>query len=236
MSVTDDRELERYLRRQDPLSRAYMELEAGSPSHALDQAVMQRAREALHSQRPTRHARLHGWAALGAIAATVLLSFALIMKVVLEPEMQRDRGTIAPAPAAQPEDGGTAPHAAEDHGIASSARALTPAEPPTPISAPTSIERRRSTIEAEIRATAAQAPAIAESASVPSPADEARQDDWRAAAQLKREGRIKAPQEWLAEIERLRAAGDAEAADREQELFRQAYPDYPEKQASPEDR
>ena len=45
MSNVDDRELERYLRHDDPLSRAYAELKSERPSPALDQAVLARGEE-----------------------------------------------------------------------------------------------------------------------------------------------------------------------------------------------
>jgi hypothetical protein len=142
-----------------------------------------------------------------------------------------------------------------------------------PAPAPSSIEERRSKIEAEIRATAIQAPAVTERVSSassvvsaeskravrvqpqpgaiavesdvpaaaraeetlePSRADEAAPFSAPAAAESPaKKQQVKAPREWLQEIERLRAAGEIEAADRELERFRQAYPGYLEQQASP---
>ena len=56
------------------------------------------------------------------------------------------------------------------------------------------------------------------------------------AESLAKKGQLKPPQEWLEEIARLRASGETEAADRELERFKQAYPGYLESQASPADR
>jgi hypothetical protein len=247
MSMADDRELERFLKRQDPLSRAYQELKDEQPSPALDQAVMQRAREALRSQPHERRMRIHGWTALAAIAATVVLSFALVMRIVLEPELQRE--SVPYAPAGQPERGLTAPQALEDHAapVAESAPAF--AVPSTSAPAASSIEKRRPAIEAEIRSTAEQAPAVAEPSlaehaaapfedarAVAAPSARSGREEAPAAAALERKQPPKPPEEWLEEIDRLRAAGDTTAADRELDLFKQAYPGYLEQRASPADR
>lgn len=250
MNVTDDRELERYLKRQDALSRAYAELKAERPSPVLDQAILKQAHDALRDLPRARRMHFRGWPALAAIAATVVLSFALVMRVVLEPEMQRDHGQVAPAPAAQSPGDAAASKAVADQNASPAEPSAAIATPPMPAPAPSSIEERRSKIEAEIRATAIQAPAVtgsvtavesdvpaaarAEETLEPSRADEAAPFSAPAAAESPaKKQQVKAPREWLQEIERLRAAGEIEAADRELERFRQAYPGYLEQQASP---
>ena len=88
MSTVDDRDLERYLRGDDAVSRAYSDLKTERPSPALDQAVLARARDALKSAGSARPARARNWPVLTALAATVLLSFGLVMRLALEPEPQ----------------------------------------------------------------------------------------------------------------------------------------------------
>jgi len=279
VSATDDRELERFLQRGDALSRAYAELKSERPSPALDQAVLARARDALKSERRPPVMRPHRWHVITALAATILLSFGLVMRLALEPESQ------LPAPAA-------------DRDSAAGGSATTSTTPFEAASESSPIEARREDIESEIRAASEIAPAIVEpelpdavprsrerakSASPPAPmqaepparvesdnaqgivapasqselqrrtynysptptaardmksnappsavampsevavtADAAAQSD----ESLAKEESTKAPEVWLEEIRRLRAAGELEAADRELERFKRVYPGY----------
>jgi hypothetical protein len=286
VSATDDRELERYLRRDDALSRVYAELKSERPSPALDQAVLARARDALQGAPRAQESRRRNWPALAALAATVLLSFGLVMKVALEPEAQLQPA----APSAQdslslPEASAPAVGASEE--AKSSAPYASPA--PRPIPAPSSIESQRPRIEDEIRATAEQAPPVTEPAlpsaspdagyTPPPPAatapaerrseaalqaqpmredravgaatstresDRARKAESAAdtaatgisevttnsaepARELAKESFRKTPEDWLAEIARLRLAGEHEAAELELERFRKAHPGYGDK-------
>lgn len=82
---TDEQALERYLQGSGPLSRAYQELGEERPSPALDQAVLAAARSAGGEQIP-RRARPWRWTAMAALAATVLLSFGLVMRLALQPQ------------------------------------------------------------------------------------------------------------------------------------------------------
>ena len=274
MSTTEDRELERYLQRSDALSRAYAELKSERPSPALDHAVLAQARAALRIQPRAHRSPFRGWPAITAIAATVLLSFTLVMRVVLESEMPQPNSASSPAASAPVAVKTTAPKALEER-----------ASP---------IEKSRPVIEAEIRAAAEQPPAIAEPvlqesarsslealeaerpASAPPELDASRDALAAPTRQMARERadesssapaaersvqpaapaaeglpynrgslpaeslakkeQLKPPEEWLEEIARLRASGDVETADRELELFKQAYPGYLESQASPADK
>jgi hypothetical protein len=72
------------LQRSSPLSRVYQQLEDESPSPALDRAVIDAAREAIGA--PTRQ-RVWQWPTL-ALAATVLLSFGIVMRLALQPGPQ----------------------------------------------------------------------------------------------------------------------------------------------------
>jgi hypothetical protein len=290
MSTVDDRDLERYLRGDDAVSRAYSELKAERPSPALDQAVLARARDALKSAGSARAPRSHNWPVLTALAATVLLSFGLVMRLALEPESQvptaspaQDAASTLPEESARPADAKEAassePHASSTPfgGTARDTDAGT-----------SSIEEQRPQIEAEIRERAEQAPAVPEPvpppavattpayATPPAPSARGARSDAPATQPLRQEQGSEAssaerdlmrlekaqeqapapaitavsegdrsssnqprsaaladeiiltPEAWLAEIARLRAAGETEAAEREFELFRKAYPDHPE--------
>jgi hypothetical protein len=273
MSTVDDRDLERYLRGDDAVSRAYSELKAERPSPALDQAVLARARDALRSTGSARPARSQNWPLLTALAATVLLSFGLVMRLALEPESQ-----VPPASPAQ-DAVSTLPNQSAP---AAESKEMASPEPPASMpyggtardqdAAASSIEEQRPRIEAEIRATAKQAPAVPEPVPPPAaspayaqsaPAESGARSDSQASAPLRQERTsepaaaerdllraqkaqapaagissnrepaaladeqvILTPEAWLEDIARLRAAGETEAADRELQRFRNAYPDY----------
>ena len=85
VTETEEQNLERYLQRSGPLSRAYLEMGDERPSAALDQAIISRARAAIAEQRRARAPRWR-WAGITALAATVLLSFGLVMRIALEPQ------------------------------------------------------------------------------------------------------------------------------------------------------
>src|SRR5262245_47384850 len=82
---SDEQALERYLQGSGPLSRAYRELGEERPSPALDQAVLAGARSA-STGRFARGARPWRWTAMTALAATVLLSFGLVMRLAMQPQ------------------------------------------------------------------------------------------------------------------------------------------------------
>jgi hypothetical protein len=289
VNATDDRELERYLQGGDSLSRAYAELKSERPTAALDQAVLAQAKAALRPQRPARGGRFFGWPAMTAIAATVLLSFTLVMRVMLESEAPHEAALTAPAASAPAPVSAPASAALKDQAPASTEHDRSLAPPMEPSAPKSSIEKRRQDIEAEIRAASESGPTVDESTAQDAAASNLEQgraaaaeaDVARAAAapeaaaarepasapepklarerlkesrpaspeysataegyglraeSLAKKEQLQPPQEWLQEIERLRASGEAEAADRELERFKQAYPGYLESQASPTDR
>ncbi len=164
MSASDDRELERYLQRGNALSRAYAELKVEQPSPVLDQAVLARARDAFKGQ-PALHAiRSRGWPAITALAATVLLSFALVMRLALEPDSELEQApatTLDSAPSMPTE---SAPQPDAERDSVQGDAAATFAAPPGAAPAPSTIEARRADIESEIRAASESAPAVVEPA------------------------------------------------------------------------
>ena len=62
------------------------------PSASLDQAILSRARAAIAEQRRARAPRWR-WAGITALAATVLLSFGLVMRIALDPQSTPARVT-----------------------------------------------------------------------------------------------------------------------------------------------
>ena len=79
-----DMELERFLRRRDRLSQEYAALETEGPSAELDARVLERARRALGERSPFWRAN---WPRITALAATVVLSFALVVRLAIDNEM-----------------------------------------------------------------------------------------------------------------------------------------------------
>lgn len=92
VTETEEQNLERYLQRSGPLSRAYLEMGDERPSASLDQAILSRARAAIAEQRRARAPRWR-WAGITALAATVLLSFGLVMRIALDPQSTPARVT-----------------------------------------------------------------------------------------------------------------------------------------------
>jgi len=178
VTETEEQSLERYLQRSGPLSRAYRELGDERPSASLDQAVISEARSAI-AERP--HARrLHWrWAGMTALAATVLLSFALVMRIALEPQ---------PTPA-----GATTDQQRFDSGRLTSS----PDEARTYLAAPTSTELS----QPEALAPAPAAPAVlatapADNATATAPmleAKSAKKEDGIRARNEQDEGSTRAP-------------------------------------------
>jgi hypothetical protein len=123
---SEDEALERYLQRSGPLSRAYLELGDERPAASLDQAVISEARAAIAERRQSRRSQWH-WAGITAVAATVLLSFALVMRVALEPQ------PVAPVPMADKQranDGPSASALARGSGELAAPASNAPAEAP----------------------------------------------------------------------------------------------------------
>lgn len=79
-----DADLERFLRRRDPIARDYAGLESEQPSAELDALVMERARAALSEESGPARWRHRRWPAITALAATVVLSFAVITRITLD--------------------------------------------------------------------------------------------------------------------------------------------------------
>lgn len=224
MTASDD-EFEDFLKRRKHKFRAPDDV--FGPPEELDRVVLRQAREAIETPRPLGVFRGPRWAAPVALAATLVLAVGVVFhagmpqkrepvaEVTVQTVAQRvddAAAETAPAPAAAPAPSRavTANNVAREAADASGAVVVdlaAPAEaerfsPPPPPSAPVMARnaeerpaRERTTAGASLdSATAAMAPA-AKAAEVPA---------WR-----------RDTKSWLAEIERLRNAGDTARADAE---------------------
>lgn len=291
MNSAEDRDFERYLSGDDALSRAYADLKSDRPSPALDQAVLARARDALKAGPRDSLTRRRNWTALTALAATVLLSFGLVMRLALEPDSQLPVTPVVQEARDSSAEGTAASMPADRADDAAASKKASPAPlaaPPVTSPALSAIEDQRPAIESEIRAAAEQAPSVhdpqppavllpqsgyvepppaakqraarSESATAAQPMqretanglhsderDLARVQKAQAPAaspamdaasaksaelsqeSLAKEEFTRTPEAWLAEIARLRAAGETGAADQELARFKEAHPGYLQK-------
>jgi hypothetical protein len=196
MTSPDD-EFDDFLRKRRPLFGRPDELE---PPLELDRVVLRQAREAIESERPHRIFHTPSWGMPAALAATLVLAFTIILRVgkpevVKHPEVtvQNVSRQVMPAQAAPP-----AP-ASEDM------RAASPAEAPAPGAQAEQAEDSGAVV-VDLGAVSAKAeanaPRVAERRAAPAataPKPQYRRDT----------------KSWLAEIERLRAAGETGQAEAE---------------------
>ncbi len=207
-----DEELERCLQRGERLL-PQLEVDIDGPDAATDRYVLARARAALVAARratPTRRppGQRPRWTVPLALAATLVLSFALLLQL----DGGRDVG--APTVSTQAESAaGVTARSVPAAGVASAVESLPGAEPSAPpaAAAPAMAAARASSQAADETAAAASAPAMLGAPAASRPA----------AAQTDR-----TREEWLARIERLQAAGDVDGARRELAAFREQYPQF----------
>lgn len=277
-----DVDLERFLRRRDRISREYQALGSEQPAPALDARVLEEARAALAHDASASGWRRRRWPTMLALAATVLLSFTLILRIALEtdqpvpvpsstpmPEAQLPRNSVgqeaaADQPAAAPSEAASPlPRAQIEAEIRAAAERSTLADPPsaaveTRANSRARAEAKRSDASAPPppqaglmkkeesmrteRAFEAASPEFAEPPQAPRPEADAKLDNAsqttaaRARAPLARQrvmagtadkaDRVREPEAWLEEIERLRAAGRFEEANLEMQRFVETYPRY----------
>jgi hypothetical protein len=221
MTSPDD-EFDDFLRRRRPMFGRDEELE---PPLELDRVVLRQAREAIESERPHRVFRAPSWGMPVALAATLLLAFTIILRVGTTEIAQKPEVTVqnvsrqievpaaaAPAPPPPvPAEVAEAPvitaQAREDEPIVVDLDAKADEER---ASAPVSESRARRLEKVADAAGSARNFASDEAgARISQPAAPG---STTAAAKpvYRRDSRA-----WLAEIERLRAAGDTARADAE---------------------
>jgi hypothetical protein len=222
MNGPDD-EFDDFLRRRRPVfGRPSDDLE---PPAELDRIVLRQAREAIEAEQPQRHFRAPSWGMPVALAATLVLAFTIILRVGLptkeaSPEVSvqnvsrkveyPDAAPAAAAPAMQESRAATAPAApavlaendarSESPVVVDLSTAEAETAPARRYDKVADAARNRATpefVSAE-EANRYSEPAGGISPSAP-PAPEWRRDS----------------KTWLAEIERLREAGDVARADAE---------------------
>jgi hypothetical protein len=229
--LDEDRELDDFLARRSPLHRRLADRDHAEPSADLDRLVLHRAREAIdvHSHSPLY--RAPRWALPVALAATVVLAFAIVLnfgRVHHDPEGR-------PTSASAQELSAPIADLAADSIFAPSAPALAKATPAPTVAMPAAVEkasdkerpavttaRARSEAAEEARATVsgdAVAPA-ALAAGKPAEAKANRTD----------------PKAWMREIQQLRGAGKTAEAERELAAYRKAFPAEAAKLAAPDPR
>jgi len=192
MTGPDD-DFEDFLNRRKPAFRR-PEDEMFEPPAELDRVVLRQAREAIKPEEPMRMFSAPRWSMPVALAATLLLTFTIIFRTDLLPTKSKVTAEVTVQDAAQRVD---AP---------ADAMQRAPAQPAESLAA-SSVADARSRETARAGASMA---APAEVASAPA-AKAGEMQAWR-----------RDTKSWLAEIQRLRDAGDAARADAEYaELKRQ---------------
>jgi hypothetical protein len=221
MTASDD-EFEDFLKRRKPTFRAPDEM--FEPPEELDRVILRQAREAIETPRPLRIFRSPRWAAPVALAATLLLAVTVVFQAGMPakrepvPEVtvqnvaqrvdhSRAETAMAPAPSPAPAANKVAREAANESGpivvdLAAPADADRFSSPPPPSAA---VMARSATEETARESTTAGASQDSSAATASAPAAKAAEiPAWR-----------RDTKSWLAEIERLRSAGDIARADAE---------------------
>ena len=202
----------------EPLRRSYAHAGGGSPPHDVDAAVLAHGRAALQSK--TRRRR---WWIPASVAATALIAFSLVTR--LQHETAPYPVELDVATAQQPQlrradvDEVTAPTAQAETLVASHDE---PAPPPEPSEAPPKkMIPARGSMPRMTPEPAQESMAVAPSTAVP------------AARQAASTPGLEAPDDWLARIEALEAAGQLEEAERQRQLLEAAYPGWLADHAAP---
>ena len=216
MTSPDD-EFDDFLQRRRPVFGRDDELE---PPLELDRVVLRQAREAIEGERrPHRMFRAPSWGMPAALAATLVLAFTIILRVGTPEVAKKSEVTVqnvsrpvavpeAAAPAAAPAPA-TARTAADAAAPAEAAAPVTNEDSPVLVDLGTARERAETPRVAEQRARRADTMA----ATVAAGAADARTGS--AAATAPRPPYRRDAKAWLAEIERLRSAGESARADAE---------------------
>jgi len=195
--VDRDEDFEAFLRRRSMLPGHGGPAAADhEPPGDLDDIVLRKARQAITQPPQMPLYKAPRWALPVALAATILLTFSILLNVSLN--TRRNAAASRNSPAAP-------------------AAALTK-RAPAPIPPPPAAEPARESQLAAATVTTAQA---AKSAA---PMAKSREDN--AARASESAGATRDPQVWLKHINALRAAGHEVQADAELRRFRAAFPDY----------
>jgi hypothetical protein len=226
----EDAEFEAYIGRHSRLSNHYRDLKSELPPKDLDEAVLSLARSAHSLKRPEQAGRelYIGWMAPVAFAATVVLVFTVVLQIVIRPQlMQRNVSEIdRPAAPASPAAGPAADVVSPLTDRTSTEKIAAPKPAAQNVTESLAVPPRREAGQAKlaekITVTVQRSAAAAQTASPVTALERLRTDAPATdSTDLNRD-----PAAWLAEIEGLRRAGQAEAADQQMKHFLEKYPDY----------
>lgn len=229
MSARHEDEFETYLRQRSVLPGRLTSSERIEPPKDLDAIVLERARRAIHAPPPMRLYRAPRWALPVALAATLLLSFSIVLNISLTmrpPAQPASTGetarAVAPPPAARQQP----------------ASAPAPASPPPATMTRAAPEVFNRAPAGESRATGADGDRAGRSNSGAAPPSEAARRMVAPAARAQSDAAIASkalpdPAAWLRRIEALRAQGRTAEADAELRRFRRSFPDFPQSKLPP---
>jgi len=211
----------------EQLSQLYRQSRIEEPPMALDAAVLSAARQAVEKQ---PRWRLSGWLLpLGSVAVVMLAATLLIQMRHEHPEVMAPQ---LEAPAGRSMEDAAKARRADEAMPAREKKAVAPAIAPAPASPASGIlqaPKAQPLLKEERRAVESfQAAPAAGGNALPEKAAEA---DRMAPATLQSapaaNEKILYPESWIAKIRQLLKQGDKDAARRESEAFRAAYPDQP---------
>ena len=207
MTGSDD-DFNDFLKRRKPVFRSPDDL--FEPPAELDRVVLRQAREAIESERPLRVFRNPRWATPVALAATLVLAFTVLFYAGLPqkqgpvPEVTvQNVAERVDVPQAEAPMESTPAIVANNAPMAARRESVIDAAPPPPASAPMDARAGVETAAREPGMVTAAADSSAVMIALPS-ATSAEVPPWRRDTKT-----------WLAEIARLRNAGDTARADAE---------------------
>ena len=192
-------EFDAYLHGTSRLSKVYATLDKPLPPAALDEAVMNQASQALDNSREPRR-----WMVPASLAAVLLLSFTVVMRVVLGPL----------GPEADPEDGKPGRDILPRPSVENARPSLPAGAAPATPAADSPVQRPALTVQPRIRVQQRSPATRFENIEPLMPAQ-------KSAGEVARD-----PGTWLEEIEALANDGDLEGAEAELERFRSTYPEH----------
>lgn len=222
---------EAYLRHRSVLPGGMHGSQRLEPPEDLDQIVLNRAREAIQAPRQTRLYRAPRWALPVALAATILLSFSILLNVSVMTGKAERAAVGSPAPSSPQTPAGRTPPA-----IDTSARATEVPSPEVSMTAPASPGARLKkytspapALESAPASSMNTPTAEVRDAAEPAHAAQAHSEEAKASDAGASSAQTRDPQAWLKQIDALRAQGKTAEADEQLRLFREAFPRYPVK-------
>ncbi len=257
MSDPEHDEFEAYLKRRVPIDKGPSQLEHLEPPPELDRIVIGKARKAIQGAAPIHLYRAPKWALPVGLAATILISFAVLLdlgvrakrndaslqserpQIGTHAELRTAAGTATAMRAAEVEPSSAAP--ASNATVTATEPELNTDRARTRLArAEKAAKRARpdvetaaapSTVSAAATAAPIQSgPSLVSSDNAESKPASAPPDNAPATRIEGSESRTPVttdPAAWLSRIEKLRAAGHTAEAQSEMKRFRASYPDYP---------